>query len=82
MNSIPKKITAVVQKFNQKKVGFFLLICLCCSNISFGQNKAIVLQNVWNNELNNYNPKEFIDKVYSLLKEKLAGWADLPLIIN
>jgi len=49
-----------------------LMVCLFFSTISFGQNKAVVLQNVWNNDLNNYTPKEFLDKLFAVLKEKLA----------
>ncbi|GEO07912.1 hypothetical protein SAE01_04080 [Segetibacter aerophilus] len=41
------------------------------SKVSFAQNKAVVLENVWNNDLNNYNPKEYIDKLYEVLKAKL-----------
>lgn len=49
-----------------------LLVAVLFSNVSVGQNKAVVLQNVWNNDLNNYTPKEFLDKLYDILKEKLS----------
>jgi len=39
---------------------------------SIAQNKAIVLQSLWNNDLNNFNPKEFFDELYEVLKSKLA----------
>jgi hypothetical protein len=51
--------------------GTFLLLFLSFSQISVAQNKAIVLQNVWNNDLNNYNPKEYVEKLFDLLKAKL-----------
>jgi|GEM_PF-6747316 len=52
----------------------FLLVLLFLAfvNISFSQNKAIVVQNIWNNDLNNYTPKEYLGKLYNLLKEQLA----------
>jgi hypothetical protein len=45
---------------------------LSFSSISFAQNKAIVFQNIWNNELNAYNPKEYFDKLFAVLKSKLG----------
>jgi hypothetical protein len=38
----------------------------------FSQKNAVILENLWMNELNNYTPKEFFDKFYISLKEKLA----------
>ena len=56
-----------------KRIQFIFLVgFLLFSTLSLAQNKAIVLQNVWNNDLNNYNPKEYVDKLFDLLKAKLA----------
>jgi hypothetical protein len=51
---------------------FILLLLSFSSNILFAQNKAIVLHNLWNNDLNSYNTKEYFDKLYDVLKSKLA----------
>ena len=50
----------------------FVIILTFTTKMSFGQNKAIVLQNVWSNELNNYNPREFIGRLYQVLREQLS----------
>ncbi|MCW3112404.1 MAG: hypothetical protein JWR18_800 [Segetibacter sp.] len=55
----------------QKTHFFLLLIFLAFSKMSLSQNKAIVLQHVWNNDLNNYSPKEFLNQLYEVLKAKL-----------
>lgn len=61
-----------VTLFLMQKIHFFVLCCfLAFSKVSASQNKAIVVQNVWNNDLNNYNPKEFLDQLYEVLKAKL-----------
>lgn len=54
------------------KKPIIVLILAFSSNVLFGQNKAIVLQNVWNSDLNNYNPKEYFVKLFDVLKAKLA----------
>jgi hypothetical protein len=33
---------------------------------------VVVLDNLWHNELNNFNPKEFFEKLYGVLKQKLV----------
>lgn len=56
----------------QKAHFYFLLIFLVFfSKMPLAQNKAIVLQQIWNNDLNNYNPKEFFNQLYNVLKVKL-----------
>lgn len=49
-----------------------LLLFAFLSATAKAQNKAVVLQNLWNNELNNYTPKEFLDKLFDVLKKKLS----------
>jgi hypothetical protein len=53
------------------------LVCfiafLPAANSINAQSKAVVLQNSWNNELNNYNPKEFLDQLLEVLRIKLAA---------
>ena len=44
---------------------------LLTSFTSFSQSKAIVLENLWVNELNNFNPKEFHNSIYTIIKDKL-----------
>lgn len=56
----------------QKNATILLFVFLSFSNFSFSQNKAVVLQNGWNNELNNFNPKEFVEKLFEVFKIKLA----------
>jgi len=41
-------------------------------SVSFAQNRAFVIQNVWDNDLNNYNPKNFFENLFFELKNKLA----------
>jgi hypothetical protein len=48
-----------------------VLLLLLLSYNSMGQNKAVLLQNLWHNDLNNYTPQDFLDKVYDALKKKL-----------
>jgi len=50
----------------------FLLLFISFSLVVKGQNKAVVLQNIWNNDLNNYNPKEYVDKLFDMIKAKLG----------
>lgn len=50
----------------------FLLLFIFFSQIAVAQNKAVVLQNVWSNELNNYTPRDFFDKLFAVLKDKLS----------
>ena len=54
-----------------KKLVIFLFLAFS-SNVLLAQSKAIVVQNLWNNDLNNYNPKEYFDKLFGVLKAKLA----------
>ncbi|MDB5249141.1 MAG: hypothetical protein JWQ40_3535 [Segetibacter sp.] len=49
-----------------------LLFLLAGTHISYSQNKAVVIQNLWSNELNPYNPQEYLDKLYTIFKEKLS----------
>ena len=53
----------------KKFILFFALFV--SSNWLLGQNKAFVLQNLWNNDLNGYNPKEYFEKLFAVLKAKL-----------
>jgi hypothetical protein len=46
-----------------------MLLFFSCSSIA--QSKAIVLQNLWNNELDSYSPREYLDQLYEVLKQKL-----------
>jgi hypothetical protein len=49
-----------------------LLVCLFLTTASLSQGKAIIIQNFWNNDLNNYNPKEFFDRLAVVFKKRLA----------
>ncbi|MGI8637059.1 MAG: hypothetical protein ACR2KZ_16825 [Segetibacter sp.] len=49
-----------------------LLALFFSSNVLSAQSKAIVIQNLWNNDLNGYNPKEYYAKLFAVLKAKLA----------
>ncbi len=51
---------------------YLLLLLVIYPMFSQAQQKAYVLQNAWNNELNNYTPKEFFDKLFGVLKRKLV----------
>jgi hypothetical protein len=50
---------------------YILLQVVFFSHTSMGQSKAIVLQNLWNNELDSYSPKEYFDQLYDVLRQKL-----------
>jgi hypothetical protein len=54
-----------------KKFVVLSLVGVLLSIVSLAQNKALVLENLWINELNNYTPKEFLNKFYEILKDKL-----------
>lgn len=58
--------------FNLTKSFILLLVGMLLSFASFSQKNAIILENLWINELNNYTPKAFFDKFYIALKDKLA----------
>jgi hypothetical protein len=47
-------------------------LVLSFSKLSYSQNKAIVLQNLWYNDLNSYNPRSFFDNVLVVLQDKLS----------
>jgi len=51
---------------------FLVFFFMSFAGISFSQKRAVVLQNVWNNDLNPYNPQEFFDELFSVLKERLS----------
>lgn len=48
-------------------IPFFTLI----TNLSFSQNRAFVIQNIWDNALNNYNPRNFFENLFIVFKDKL-----------
>lgn len=54
-----------------KIIFLLLLFSFSFCNISFSQNKAFIIQNLWNNDLNNYTPTEFLTQLFTLLKDKL-----------
>ena len=39
---------------------------------SFAQKKAVLLQNLWNNELTNFTPANFLDKLFVDVRQKLG----------
>jgi len=41
--------------------------------LGWTQNKVVILHSLWNNELNSYNPKEFLDKIAIVFKEVLSA---------
>lgn len=49
-----------------------VLVLMFFSKLSFSQNKAFVIQNIWDNNLNNYNPKNFYTSLFDLFKTTLA----------
>lgn len=51
---------------------FLLLFLLMFSTAGFSQN-LVVVQNIWDNDLNSYNPKEYFDKLFSIFKDKLGA---------
>ena len=55
----------------KKVVVLTLFGLLLCYNGS-AQKSVVVLENVWANELNNFTPKDFFNKFYLVLKEKLG----------
>ena len=55
-----------------KKFTVFFLVAILLSGSSYAQKKAIVLENLWVNDLNNFTPKVFFDRFYAVLKDKLS----------
>jgi len=55
-----------------KKVIIFSLLAISLSLDSYSQKQAIVLENLWVNNLNNYTPTEFFNSFYTVLKDKLS----------
>lgn len=55
----------------RRKLLLFILVFIF-SKLSYSQNKAIVLQNFWYNDLNSYNPRNFFDDMLILLQDKLS----------
>jgi len=48
-----------------------LFVLLLTSVVTYSQKKATVIQNLGYNDLNNYNPKPFLDDVLIMLQQKL-----------
>jgi hypothetical protein len=55
----------------RRKLLLFTLVFIF-STFSYSQNKAIVLQNLWYNDLNSYNPRSFFDDVFIVMQDKLS----------
>lgn len=54
------------------KKPLLIVLLLLLHYLSFSQNKAFVIQNSWDNDLNNYNPKNFFESLFAELKTKLS----------
>jgi len=48
-----------------------VMLLLSFSTVSFAQKEAVVIQNRWSNDLNDYNPRPFFDNVFALLADYL-----------
>lgn len=49
-----------------------LIAMLVSAQVATAQTKAYILSNSWTSELDNYNPREYFDRLSVLLKERLA----------
>jgi hypothetical protein len=48
-----------------------VIVFLFATTVCLSQNKAVIVQNSWDNDLNDYHPKEFLSEIENLFKEKL-----------
>jgi len=48
------------------------MVAIIACKSAVAQNKAIVLQDLWYNDLGNYNPRPFLDDVLIALEDKLS----------
>jgi hypothetical protein len=55
-----------------RRILLLFILTTSLSIVSHSQNKAIVLQNLWYNDLNSYNPRSFFDDVLAVVQDKLS----------
>jgi hypothetical protein len=73
-----KEMERMNRKRNRSKKYVLLLLLFFTTTICTAQTKAYILANQWTNELDGYNPQQYFDKLYTLLKTRLPVKEIIP----